>query len=206
MHQAHMLSLDGRFSPLSLPPADTAPAGVSAAIERYNALKRDRKAAWARHRDLAEKSQERHADEKDAQAAADGRPATHRTKLAKDREAARLAVAGLEVQLDRCLGDLLDALADERDTWMQTLAKEQDDARQKINEALAVVEEQGTRLTAAQGDAAWLADFPQRVKYGEQPQPLPAELATPLSTLQRYTQGEITLAEIGLHPPSHVAA
>lgn len=198
MHYLHKSGLSGGFFPLNLPPSDGAPEPIAAAIDAYVALKEERRKLTTERAALAGLQPERLADEQDARLAAERKPAKHRKALDDQRAATSHAIAGLQVRMDDALATLIDAVEQHGDTWTESLHAIRADAEAKTTEALQVVHDQGTRLTDASRLADWVEEFPDRAKWSGDVMPLPADLLTPISTLQRFVNGEISAAEIGI--------
>lgn len=205
-HHLHQSGLSGGFFPLNLPPSDGAPEPIATAIDTYIALREQRKKLTQERAALAGLQPERLADERDARLAAERKPAKHRKALEAKRAATSHAIAGVQVQLDDTLLTLIDAVETHRRTWQETLATVKADAEARSAQALEVVHQQGTRITEASRLADWLTDFPDRCKWSGDIQPIPDELATPISTLARFIRGDISANQIGIAKPFNADA
>jgi hypothetical protein len=200
-HPVHQNGLTGGFTPLALPPADDAPRKVAKQVERYRTLTTELRTAQHKHRRYIDNQSvdNRTADSEDANAVAEGREPTAKTTLTAARERARLDVLAVKAKLDNAVVDLISAITEERAEWAQALDAKQADAQQSIDDALITVEREAQRLHDVGRIATWLAQFPERTKWGHTPPP--TAVVTPISDLARYSAGQIPASKLLTRPP-----
>lgn len=198
MHYLHTSGLGGGFLPLNLPPSDGAPKPIATAIDAYMALRAERLSLTRERAALAGRQPERLAEEQDARLAAESKPPKYRKALDDKRAALSHQVKGLEVRLDDVLLTLIDAVNTHGPEWLAALESVKADAAARTTAALQVVEDQGTRVVEANRLMTWCIEMPTRCKWSGDLQPIPDDMATPISTLQRYMNGEITADNLGI--------